>query len=149
MKRIFCLWIIFVGMLSASAQQLTPMSRAALDSLVYPPVMAGADSILKFQRYTAQIDTLSELHPPVSLVYPFCNISSDTVEITHVRTLCGCTETNESARSIPPGAKDSITIRFIPLGKAGKIHQRAYVYTALSTKPVACLEIVGHVIFNE
>ena len=54
MKQIFYLWIILASLLPVSAQQLAPMSRAALDSLVYPPVMDGADRILKFQRYTAQ-----------------------------------------------------------------------------------------------
>lgn len=143
MKQIFYLWIILGSLLPVSAQQLAPMSRAALDSLVYPPVMDGADRILKFQRYTAQIDTLTEVHPPVSLVYTFCNVSTDTVNITRVRTLCGCTETNEPARRVPPGETDSITIRFLPLGKLGPVHQRAYVYTTLSSQPVACLEIIG------
>lgn len=144
-KRTLCLWAIITTIASASAQQLTPMSRAALDSLVYPPLMKGAEQVLQFKHSTAHIGTVSETHPEISLSYPFCNVSTDTVHITHVRTLCGCTRTDAATQHIPPGATDSIIIRFLPLGHPGKVHQRAYVYTTLGKQPVACLEIVGQV----
>ena len=150
MKRIlFIAWIVLLGILgipgNVIAQQINPMSRAALDSLVYPPVMAGADKVLNFSSSICNIGTVEETHPEISLHYPFRNVSADTVRITRIRTLCGCTQSDDFPRTLIPGEEDSITIRFLPLGKLGKIHQRAYIYTDVSTKPVACLEIIGRV----
>ena len=150
MKRILSIGIIgLLGVMSipshAIAQQINPMSRAALDSLVYPPVMAGADTVLKFSTTVCNMGTVEETHPEISLHYPFRNVSADTVRITRIRTLCGCTQSDDFPRTLIPGEEDSITIRFLPLGKLGKIHQRAYIYTDVSTKPVVCLEIIGRV----
>lgn len=127
------------------AQQVKPISRTALDSLVYPPLMAGADKVLKFSTPVQHIGTVEETHPEITLHYPFRNVSTDTLHITHIRTLCGCTQSDGFTRVLPPEAEDSITIRFLPLGKVGRIRQRVYVYTNINTKPVACLEIVGQV----
>lgn len=150
MKRILSIGLI--GLLvvmsipsHAIAQQINPMSRAALDSLVYPPVMTGADKVLKFSTSVCNIGTVEETHPEICLHYPFRNVSADTVRITRIRTLCGCTQSDDFPRTLIPGEEDSITIRFLPLGKLGKIHQRAYVYTDASTQPVVCLEIIGRV----
>lgn len=150
MKRILSIGIIgLLGVMSipshAIAQQINPMSRAALDSLVYPTVMAGADKVLKFSTTVCNMGTVEETHPEISLHYPFRNVSADTVRITRIRTLCGCTQSDDFPRTLIPGEEDSITIRFLPLGKLGKIHQRAYIYTDVSTKPVVCLEIIGRV----
>ena len=128
-----------------SAQQIKLLSRAALDSLVYPPLMAGAEKVLKFSDSVHHIGTVKETHPEITISYPFRNVSADTLHITHIRTLCGCTQSDEFTRVLPPEAEDSIAIRFLPLGKSGSIRQRAYVYTNVSTQPVACLEIIGQV----
>lgn len=150
MKRILLIgWMSLLGILTipqeAIAQQITPMSRAALDSLVYPPLMKEAEKVLRFSTSVRQIHTVSETHPEISLHYPFRNVSADTVRITRIRTLCGCTQSDDFPRTLAPGEEGRITIRFLPLGKTGEIHQRAYVYTDVSTQPVACLEIIGRV----
>ena len=149
MRRILLVgFICLLGVMSignAIAQQISPMSRAALDSLVYPPLMTGADKVLKFSTSVRNIGTVEETHPEITLRYPFRNVSADTVCITRIRTLCGCTQSNDFFQALPPGAEDSITIRFLPLGKTGRVHQRAYVYTNVSTQPIACLEIIGRV----
>lgn len=143
---ILLFWTAIILPKNIMAQQVKLLSREALDSLVYPPLMTDADKILQFSTLTHNIGTVVETHPEIRLCYPFCNVSDDTIRITHVRTLCGCTQSDESSRTLPSGAKDSIIIRFLPLGKIGQIHQKAYVYTTISKHPVACLEIIGKVI---
>lgn len=150
MKRILIVSIFYLlGTIfffqGVMAQQIRPLSRAALDSLVYPPLMKDAEKILNFSLSIHHIGTIKETHPEITIHYPFRNVSADTVYITRVHTLCGCTQSEDFIRNLPPAAEDSITIRFLPLGKVGNVRQRVFVYTNISNQPVACLEIIGQV----
>ena len=60
------------------------------DSLINPPLMQQAESILRFDKSTLDIGTLTEDDAPQACRFTGRNISKEAVTVTKVRTTCGC-----------------------------------------------------------
>lgn len=141
-----CLWGSFVISLPAPAQELIPLTRAALDSLMNPPLMKEGEKILKFSQTQQTIGTIHELDTPRTVHFSFRNLSANDVTITRVRTFCGCTVSTFSKRPLKPGEKGSVSLTYHPKNHPGSINECAYIYTTVSPHPVARLAILGEVL---
>ena len=68
------------------------------DSLINPPLMQQAESILRFDKSTLDIGTLTEDDAPQACRFTGRNISKEAVTVTKVRTTCGCTASGTACR---------------------------------------------------
>ena len=84
------------------------------DSLINPPLMQQAGSILRFDKSTLDIGTLTEDDAPQAYRFTGRNISKEAVTVTKVRT-CGCTAAVElPAGKILPGETATIVLTYHP-----------------------------------
>lgn len=117
------------------------------DSLINPPLMQQAESILRFDKSTLDIGTLTEDDAPQACRFTGRNISKEAVTVTKVRTTCGCTVAELPAGEILPGETATIVLTYHPKNHPGTIDTDAFVYLSCSEKhPVARLTLTGNVL---
>ena len=117
------------------------------DSLINPPLMQQAESILRFDKSTLDIGTLTEDDAPQACRFTGRNISKEAVTVTKVRTTCGCTAAELPAGKILPGETATIVLTYHPKNHPGTIDTDAFVYLSCSEKhPVARLTLTGNVL---
>lgn len=117
------------------------------DSLINPPLMQQAESILRFDKSTLDIGTLTEDDAPQVCRFTGRNISKEAVTVTKVRTTCGCTAAELPAGKILPGETATIVLTYHPKNHPGTIDTDAFVYLSCSEKhPVARLTLTGNVV---
>ena len=104
------------------------------DSLINPPLMQQAESILRFDKSTLDIGTLTEDDAPQACRFTGRNISKEAVTVTKVRTTCGCTAAELPAEEILPGETATIVLTYHPKNHPGTIDTDAFVYLSCSEK---------------
>jgi hypothetical protein len=72
------------------------------------------------------------------------NGSAAPVQVTRVRSSCGCTAGHVSAPEIAPGAKGTVQVRFDTTGRSGRQTKEVFISTAAVSTPVVC-RLVGAV----
>ena len=102
------------------------------DSLINPPLMQQAESILRFDKSTLDIGTLTEDDAPQACRFTGRNISKEAVTVTKVRTTCGCTAAELPAGKILPGETATIVLTYHPKNHPGTIDTDAFVYLSCS-----------------
>lgn len=121
-------------------------TREQLEAVLNPPLLQDAGNILRFDSLSVHAGTLSEDDAPVTYVFTCRNISGKQVEVTRIKTTCGCTDAAIGKTLLEPGDGTDIRVTFNPFGHPGKLFTRAFVYVSLSEKePVASLAVVGEV----
>ena len=144
--------ILFVLSLTANttllqAQEKRLVSREALDSLMSPQLMANGDGVLRFETLLCDFGVIYENDSPLTVDYPFVNVSGKSVNITRITTNCGCTATEVADSLIAPGERGVIKVSFNPRRRSGTVDTNTFVYTSLSGKePVAKLTLLGNVV---
>lgn len=117
------------------------------DSLINPPLMQQAELILRFDKSTLDIGTLTEDDAPQACRFTGRNISKEAITVTKVRTTCGCTAAELPAGKILPGETATIVLTYHPKNHPGTIDTNAFVYLSSSDKmPVARLTLIGNVL---
>ena len=152
MPRILYVISLFLlaGSAVSSAQENIFMSRQALDSLMSPRLMKGADKVLRFEVLQQDFGVIYENGSPIRMEYAFVNTSGRPVTITRITTNCGCTVAEVSDSLISPGEKGVISILFNPRRRSGTVDTNSFIYTSLSDRePVAKLTLLGNVIDND
>lgn len=145
---IYCLCylngILFPGHIIA--QERDSSWKARIDSIVNPNLLENGGQILQFDSLVRHIGRLSETETPRSVRFPFTNVSHSVIQITNVKTSCGCMSAVPDKKTLAPGEWGIITLTFHPSGRVGTIDTQAFVYTDVSDKqPVARLTLLGEV----
>lgn len=91
------------------------------DSLINPPLMQQAELILRFDKSTLDIGTLTEDDAPQACRFTGRNISKEAITVTKVRTTCGCTAAELPAGKILPGETATIVLTYHPKNHPGTI----------------------------
>ena len=145
MKRIlYTLLLIILSVPATRAQRV--ISLATIDSIAHPKMLPGGDEILHFASKEINVGNLTEDDQPATYHFTFYNASSQVVTITRIKTSCGCTAAHYSAQPVAPGDQGEIALTFRPADQAGKVFNRAFVYTNLSdAQPTLCLALTGEV----
>ena len=121
-------------------------ARKEFDKVLNPSLLAGADSILRFDNTVISAGTMSEDDEPGSFCFKCRNTGTRSVVVTKIATTCGCTEAKINMPVIEPGGEAEVTLVFNPFGHPGKAYLRAFVYSDLSEKlPIAVLTVNGEV----
>jgi len=66
---------------------------------------------LKFEAQTIRVDAEPGAKY-VDVVFPFTNTGDTAVEITDLKSSCGCTSVRVQSRTVAPGASDAVSARF-------------------------------------
>lgn len=128
-----------------SAQEIVPLTRTALDSLMNPMLLDGGKNILEFKRTEQSVGLLQESDSSACVAYDF--ICKKETSITRVQTFCGCTVADYQKQSFKKGDKGRIMVSYSPKNHPGTINEKIFVYTADSEKyPIARLVLRGEVI---
>lgn len=135
------------GGLAVQAQKVPFRSRAQIDSLLNPPLMKNAESVLRFDSVVRHIGTLTEDDAPVTREFTCTNVSGKPVELALVRTTCGCMTADYRRGTIGAGESCKILLTYHPKNHPGTADSNAFVYLAGSEKtPVARLTLLGNVL---
>lgn len=71
------------------------------------------------------------------------NAGDETLEITEVKSTCGCTVAELAVKSLAPGQETTISVTFDLKGKQGPQHKRVTVISNDPDQPAYGLEMVG------
>ena len=155
MKLLYLTEILLVSLLTFSpvrffAQDRRSLTRAQIDSILHPKLMAGAEKVIRFSRPVVSIGKLTEDHQPVDVVFPFQNIGNKVLSLPRITTDCGCTVAKADKESYAAGEKGKVIVRYTPKNHVGTIDASTWVFSSLSAShPVARLMIRGEVLPGE
>ncbi len=131
-------------------QHMRGLTREQVDSLVHPTVAPTAGRVLRVDTASYDLETLSETDAPVSRTFIIYNISKRPVQISCVRTTCGCTAVRFDTASIASGGATRITLTYNPKNRPGTIDVDGFVYLAGNDKqPMARLSLYGEVVDSD
>lgn len=140
-------WIVAfvatVAVATAEAQiQLIP--RAKIDSARN---VATADVGLRFEGSdTVDFGELAEDGGAWTGIVRWQNASEKALIITRVTTSCGCLKAETEQTKVAAGEYGELRLTYYPLGHAGEVAQRIFVYTDRSGRqPAAVLTVRGRV----
>ncbi|MAS68534.1 MAG: hypothetical protein CMC43_04285 [Flavobacteriaceae bacterium] len=122
MKQIFLLFFAVALGLTATGQDFAVITFDSI-TIDYGTVVKGEDGIRQFR---------------------FTNTGTSELEITQVRSSCGCTIPKKPDAPIPPGASDVIEVKY-DTNRVGPIRKTITVASNASV-PMVALKIKGEVI---
>ncbi len=152
-------YVLFISLLVAATlclhaqvtmQHMRGLTREQIDSLVHPTVAPTAGHVLRVDTALYDLGTLSEADAPVSRTFILYNISKRPVQISRVRTTCGCTVARFDTVSIAPGGATRVTLTYNPKNRPGTIDVDGFVYLAGNDKqPMTRLSLYGEVVDSD
>ncbi len=152
MKRTV-LYIFLLALSSMSVDvhsQVKRLSRAAIDSIMNPPMYGKGDTILLFEDNKKDIGAVYDSDSLQTVCFKFKNITDSSVTITKVTTTCGCLAAKVLHRVIEPGEAGEIIATFDPRGKGGTFDSNLFVYTDKSGNlPVSKLTVYANVLGSD
>lgn len=129
------------------ARDISPILQEKTDTLINPPLMKGAEQILRFDRTVLDVGTMTEDDAPKAYRFVCTNVGGKNINLTRVKTTCGCAVADVRIGEIFPGETRVITLTYHPKNHPGTIDANAFVYLSLSDKtPVARLALTGNVL---
>lgn len=142
---LFCAVIGQFRAIEARNVCFTPQEK--IDTLINLPLMKGAEHILRFDKTVLNIGTLTEDDAPRMYRFICTNVSGKAINLTRVRTTCGCAVADVRTGEIPPGETRVVVLTYHPKNHPGTIDTNAFVYLSSSDKiPVARLTLIGNVL---
>ena len=121
--------------------------QVRIDSLINPPLLKQAGQILHFDSTLINIGTLTEDDAPKMYRFTCTNVSGKAINLTRVRTTCGCAVADVRTGEISPGETRVVVLTYHPKNHPGTIDTNAFVYLSSSDKmPVARLTLIGNVL---
>ena len=137
---LLCAAIIVCG--SAEAQ-IKLISREKLDSVANPRTVEGAKMLFEGGA-TISFGTISEDAGKWEKVLEWRNGGEETLVVTRVTTTCSCLQAVADKGAVKRGGKSAIRLAYYPKGHPGKVEQRVFIYTNLSSsKPTAIVTLKG------
>lgn len=152
MKSIICirlfLFCVAIELFQVvKAQDTRFILHEKTDTLINPPLMKQVDTILCFDRTMIDVGAMTEDDAPKTYYFTCTNVSNKTINLTRVRTTCGCTVANIHTKEILSGGTGVIALTYNPKNHPGTIDTNAFVYLSLSDRmPVARLSLLGNVL---
>lgn len=133
----------------ATAQERRLVSRSELDSIVNPRPSQLAAGAIVAEPTTKNIGSISDMEEAV-VYFTLRNTTNSAIEITELRSSCGCIEVSTPTTHIAP--RDSIRLRakFNAAGRSGSFSLPIHLYTTLdSHRPTLRLTLEGSVIRSD
>lgn len=139
MKRLGLICLL-MGFWYCADAQIRTISREKLES-VNTPLLSSDAQALKFELTHIAAGQMSEEDGVQTFVYPFQNIGNDTIVIKRLVSTCSCATALCEKKTVPPGDKSEIVVRYNPKGHPGRFERKVFVYTDDSQSPSAILRL--------
>ncbi|MDD6668820.1 MAG: DUF1573 domain-containing protein [Bacteroidales bacterium] len=120
------------------------MKRIVSTLILLLALTAAAE--LRWETTTVDFGTIREDDGRATRFFRFRNVGDSAVDITRIRTSCGCTSSDYVRHGIQPGEADSIPIHYNPIGRPGSYNK---FISLTATDSTYTLHIVGNVIPSE
>ena len=138
--RFFLLCVVIGQFRAVEARNVHFTPQEKTDTLINPPLIKGAERILRFDKTVLNIGTLTEDDAPKMYRFTCTNVSGKDINLTRVRTTCGCAVADVRTGEISPGETRVVVLTYHPKNHPGTIDTNAFVYLSSSDKmPVARL----------
>jgi hypothetical protein len=112
----------------------TPTPAAAPAANPAGPKIQFADPVYDFGKSPANV--------PIKHTYIFTNAGDETLTLTSVQPLCGCTMAGEFTHDVPPGKTGTVPVQFNGVG-SGLVHKMVNVNSNDKEHPLVALQITG------
>lgn len=110
------------------------------------PRLSTDSTALAFEFQELDAPPMREDSEPVSLAFPFRNVSDRVITIVKTASSCSCVRVSLSRKSLAPGQEAVLTAIYDPEGHPGKFSRRIFVYTSVSEQhPAAVLRVNAEV----
>ena len=139
MKRLGLICLLMCFWYCADAQ-IRILSREKLES-VNTPLLSSDAQVLKFELAHITAEPMNEDDGVQTFVYPFENIGRDTIVIKRIVSTCSCAAALCEKKTLSPGEKSEIVVRYNPKGHPGRFERKVFVYTDDSQSPSAILRL--------
>ena len=139
MKRLGLICLLMCFWYCADAQ-IRILSREKLES-VNTPLLSSDAQVLKFELAHITAEPMNEDDGVQTFVYPFENIGRDTIVIKRIVSTCSCAAALCEKKTLSPGEKSEIVVRYNPKGHPGRFERKVFVYTGDSQSPSAILRL--------
>ena len=100
---------------------------------------------IKFDTTTYNFGSFHEEKGPVTHIFHFTNMSSDTLKVTEVRSFCGCTIPDWTRKPILPGENGFVKAMYNPRNRVGAFSKTLAVITNINPDGIT-LFISGNVL---
>ena len=145
--------VIYLGLLAAvifcggsAAAQIKIIPREKIDSVANPQIVDGVKLLFQGGEVVS-FGTISEDDERWEQTILWQNGGQKDVVITAVRTSCSCLKAQAPKGVVKSGAKSQLQLSYYPKGHPGKVSQRVFVYTNLSSSiPSAVVTLKGEVL---
>lgn len=132
-----------IGSVAQAQIRIIPQSK--IDSIKTPTTVAVRAMEFKGGN-NLSFGTIAEKDGVWSQSIEWKNIADQPLVVTRVSSSCSCLRVEVDRTPVNSGAKGSVTLRYDPRNRSGKVSQRAMIYTNLSDKlPTAVLSLEGEV----
>ena len=105
------------------------------------PLLSSDAKALKFELTRINAETMNEEDGVQTFVYPFENIGKDTILIKRIVSTCSCATALCEKKTVAPGDKSEIVVRYNPKGHPGRFERKVFVYTDDMQSPSAILRL--------
>lgn len=141
-------WLIVAIAVFAIGQveaQIRIISQSQIDSVKNPSTVA--DRAMEFRGgNNILFGSIAEDSGVWVKSIEWQNVADQTLVVTRVSSSCSCLKADIDRAPVNVGGKGSVTLRYDPRNRSGRVSQRVMIYTNLSDKlPTAVLNLDGEV----
>ena len=135
-----------LGFCQVAQAQLKILPKSQIDSIANPP-LAAESAYMIFEELNIKAQPMLETDAPKTFEYRFENTGTQPVTISRLVSTCSCASASYNKKTVPPGHKGTIYLRYNPEGHPGRFVRRVFVYTGENKQPSAVLRL--SVVVNE
>ena len=141
--------VLLIVATEAQAQERHTLSRAALDSLVNPPLSTTARGSLLATPETFSFGEIGD-QERVNAIFTLRNCTDEAIEIMQMRSSCSCLRLATTIERIEAGTSATLRAEFNPAGRSGSFSIPIFIYSALDTlRPTLRLVVEGRVVSTD
>lgn len=129
--------IVWVMACDASAQ-MKIISRERVEEVSNPRLSTDSASV-DFDTKHIVAEPMSEDDAPKTFVYKFRNLGDKPLQILRLVSTCSCASATCAVRSVAPGERAEISVKYFPKGHPGRFERKIFVYTQEGNAPAAVL----------
>ena len=144
--RFFLLCVVIGQFRAVEARNVHFTPQEKTDTLINPPLIKGAEHILRFDKTVLNIGTLTEDDAPKMYRFTCTNVSGKDINLTRVRTTCGCAVADVRTGEISPGETRVVVLTYHPKNHPGTIDTDAFVFIRYSGRSVRRLPMEQRII---
>ena len=131
---IFCV----LGMALPAQAQIRILPRERLEA-VDSPRLSDDSLTLAFDTRHIKAEPMKETDSPKVYRYEMTNAGTSDTDILRLQTTCSCFSATVGQKTLKPGEKTVLTVRYDPKGHLGRFEHKVFVYTRQGTSPSAIL----------